>query len=82
MLILDNADDLAMVGKFIPSGQNGHVLLTTRARAVGPIAERVDIEKMGPEEGALFLLRRAKGIAKDTPLEAVVEVDRGSYFRT
>jgi hypothetical protein len=67
-----------MAGKFIPSGQNGHVLLTTRARAVGPIAQRVDIEKMGPEEGALFLLRRAKGIANDTPLEAIVEVDRGS----
>jgi tetratricopeptide (TPR) repeat protein len=78
LLILDNADDLAMAGKFIPSGQNGHVLLTTRARAVGPIAQRFDIEKMGPVEGALFLLRRAKGIAKDTPLEAVVEVDRGS----
>jgi tetratricopeptide (TPR) repeat protein len=78
LLILDNADDLGMAGKFIPSGQNGHVLLTTRARAVGPIAQRIDIEKMGPEEGALFLLRRANGIAKDTPLEAVVEVDRVS----
>jgi hypothetical protein len=78
LLILDNADDLATAGKFIPSGQNGHVLLTTRARAVGPIAQRIFIEKMGSEEGALFLLRRAKGIAKDTPLEAVVEVDRVS----
>ena len=35
LLILDNADDLAMAREFIPPGKNGHVLLTTRARATG-----------------------------------------------
>jgi len=59
-LILDNADDLTMVREFILMGGNGHVLLTVRATAVGPIAQGVDIQEMGTEEGAIFLLRRAK----------------------
>ena len=46
------------------------------------MAQRVDIKKMDPEEGAFFLLHRAKGIAKDAPLETVVEVDRASADET
>ena len=60
LLLLDNADDLTMARAFIPAGRNGHVLLTTRAQAAGAIARRVEIQEMGKEEGALFLLRRAK----------------------
>jgi hypothetical protein len=55
LLILDNADDLAMAREFIPPGNNGHVLLTTRARASGTVARRLDIKEMGTEEGALLL---------------------------
>ena len=51
-----------MAREFIPTGKNGHVLLTTRAQATGAVARLVDIQKMGTEEGALFLLRRAKYI--------------------
>ena len=43
LLILDNADDLAMTREFIPPGKNGHVLLTTRAQEVSAIARRVEI---------------------------------------
>lgn len=68
LLILDNADDLKMVGHFLPSGKQGHILLTTRTQAVGTLAQEVEIEKMEPEEGALFLLRRAKIITRDVPL--------------
>ena len=60
LLILDNADDLRMAHEFIPPGKNGHVLLTSRARATGTVARLVEIQEMGTEEGALFLLRRAK----------------------
>ena len=70
LLILDNADDFGMAREFIPPGKNGHVLLTTRARARGAVARRVEIQEMGTEEGALFLLRRAKYIAEDALLEA------------
>lgn len=76
LLILDNADDLAMVREFIPSGKNGHVLLTTRARAVGAIARLVEVQEMGIEEGALFLLRRARYVAEDASLDAADEDDR------
>jgi AAA domain len=70
LLILDNADDLRTAREFIPSGKNGHVLLTTLGHATGAVARRVDIEEMGTEEGALFLLRRAKCIEENAFLEA------------
>ncbi len=76
LLILDNADDLGITREFIPQGAKGHILLTTRAQATGPVAERVEIEEMEPEEGALFLLRRAGVISKDAPISAATAPDR------
>ena len=78
LLILDNADDIQMASEFIPAGNNGHVILTTCARAVGAIAGRVEIREMGIEEGALFILRRAKYIAETASLEAATEADRAT----
>jgi hypothetical protein len=78
LLILDNADDLGIAREFIPPGKNGHVVLTTRAQAMGTIARRVEIQEMGTQEGALFLLRRAKYIAEDAPLQAASEGDRSN----
>jgi tetratricopeptide (TPR) repeat protein len=78
LLILDNADDLGTVREFIPPGKNGHVLLTTRAWAVGTMARRVEIQEMGAEEGALFVLRRAKYIAEDAPLNIAIEADQAT----
>ncbi len=59
LLILDNADDLSIVRDFLPSATRGHVLITTRAQAVGRVAKGTVIEQLTPEEGGLFLLRRA-----------------------
>src|SRR5262249_2213899 len=64
LLILDNADDVAMAREFIPSGEKGHVVLTTRAQNTRPIAVRQAVERMGSQEGALFLLRRLGKIKK------------------
>jgi len=69
LLILDNADDLAVAREFIPSSETGHILLTTRANYTGKIAVRYHIKKMEPEEGALFLLRRLGKLKIDEPLE-------------
>jgi tetratricopeptide (TPR) repeat protein len=69
LLILDNADDLGMVRAFIPPGKNGHVLLTTRARATGAVARLVEIQEMETQEGALFLLRRSKYITPNALFE-------------
>jgi len=75
LIIFDNADDLHMVHDFLPAGDKGHILLTTRAHAMGGIARRVEIEKMDPEQGALFLLRRAGIITQDAPLSSATEAD-------
>lgn len=69
LLILDNAEDLTMVGEYFPLGNCGHILLTTRSRVMGRMAQCIEISKMKPEDGALFLLRSANLIAVDAPLD-------------
>jgi tetratricopeptide (TPR) repeat protein len=69
LLILDNADDLTLLPDFLPPNLGGHELLTTRAAATGRLANRLDIKSLLPEQGALFLLRRATRIATDAVLE-------------
>jgi TIR domain len=81
LLILDNTDDLAVARQFIPSGKSGHVLLTTRTSASGSIARRVEIQKMGTEEAALFLPRRSKYIGETSPLEAAAREGEPSRGR-
>lgn len=76
LLILDNADDIEIAYDFIPTRGEGHILLTTRSLATGPGMKSIELVKMGREEGALLLLRRAKIIAADAPLEAAGESER------
>ncbi len=78
LLILDNADDLALAREFLPQTSRGHILLTTRAQAMGGLARRVEIEKMGLEEGTLFLLRRAGRLAPDASLESAPATDHAA----
>jgi len=59
LLIFDNADTIPLIETFIPLAARGHILLTTRARATGGIAENIELEKLNPEDGALFILRRS-----------------------
>ncbi|HZU02506.1 MAG TPA: TIR domain-containing protein, partial [Ktedonobacteraceae bacterium] len=60
LLIFDNADEVALVGNYLPHQGNGSVLLTTRAHAVGGLATSVEVETMGLVEGTHLLLRRAQ----------------------
>ena len=60
LFVFDNVDDIERVYDLLPAELKGHVLLTTRIYALGTFANRVDVEKMSAEEGALLLLRRAK----------------------
>jgi tetratricopeptide (TPR) repeat protein/transcriptional regulator with XRE-family HTH domain len=71
LLILDNADDLSMVGEFLPRGGRGDILLTTRAMATGQHIEGIEIEKMGYEDGMSLLLHSAKLIRDDTKLSSI-----------
>jgi tetratricopeptide (TPR) repeat protein len=76
LLIFDNADDLAMVREFVPPVGGGHLLLTTRAHAMGRLAHRIELEQMEPEEGSLFLLRRAGIIEESDILDNASEAER------
>jgi Flp pilus assembly protein TadD len=76
LLILDNADDVAMVKPWLPVGPRGHLLLTTRAQALGTVAQRLELNKLPPEEGALLLLRRARLVAKTADLDDASDEDK------
>jgi tetratricopeptide (TPR) repeat protein len=75
LLVLDNADDLRVISDFLRREWPGHILLTTRSNATGSIG-RVELKVMGSDEGALFLLRRAKLIPVRETLRAATTVDR------
>jgi serine/threonine protein kinase/tetratricopeptide (TPR) repeat protein len=75
LLILDNVDDLAVVNEFIPREGAGHILLTARSQATGTLAQRIELEKMEPDEGALFLLRRAKVLVQEASLADAPNAD-------
>lgn len=75
LLIVDNADELSLAYDFLPTGGKGHILLTTRAQALGPLAKKIDLEKMDKEKGMLFLLRRAGVLTIEAPLSRSPETD-------
>ena len=68
LLTLDNADDLALLSEFLPSPLSGHLLLTTRAQALGGLASRIDVEPLDLDSASLLLLRRAGLLALDASL--------------
>ena len=75
LLIVDNADDLAMVWPLLPTGNKGHVLVTTRDQITGDL-ESFLVEKMDHVEGTLLLLRRAHILKPGIELEQVSLADR------
>ena len=76
LLIFDNAENPEMINDFFPQFSRGNILITTRAQAIGTLAQRIDIDLLPMEEGALFLLRRAKIIGFQDPLTDASETDR------
>jgi len=69
LLLVDNADDLDLVQPYLPRQGNGHILLTTRAHAVGMLASSVEVDTMGIMEGTHLLLRRAHRFSASSPEE-------------
>lgn len=59
LLILDNADDITWMEPFLPQAASGHLLLTTRATALAHVAQPLRLAPLIPDDGALYLLRRA-----------------------
>jgi len=77
LLILDNADDLDLAKEFLPRDPQGDLLLTTRAHALGGLAERLVVDEMQPEEGARLLLRRAGLAGNDRTLALQISSELG-----
>jgi hypothetical protein len=78
LLILDNADELSMLTDFLSGSGQGHMLLTTRAQATGKLAQSISVEKMELSEGMQLLLRRAKLLDPDEPLDSLSAAERKS----
>ncbi len=76
LLILDNADDLAVVQPFLPTVCPGHLLLTTRAQILGKLARRLEVDTLDTKVGALLLLRRAGLLPPDGLLIAASVSDQ------
>ena len=68
LLVLDNLMDFHTLEKLALSNSSGHILLTTRSQVTGTLTRSLDLQKMTPDEGALFLLRRAKLLSPQASL--------------
>jgi len=71
LLIWDNLEDLGLLDRYLPPTRQGALLLTTRCQTLGTLAEALDLVPMEPEEGLLFLVRRAKLLSPTGTLEDV-----------
>jgi tetratricopeptide (TPR) repeat protein len=76
LLILDNADNVAVVHDFLPvSLQTGRIILTTRSQVHGSIAQGIEVDRLGERESILFLLKRAKIVESSTRFAQLQETD-------
>lgn len=69
LLIWDNVEDLVLLDHFLPATRQGALLITTRRQALGALAQGVELEPMGQEEGSFFVLRRAKVLKQEATYE-------------
>jgi len=76
LLIVDNIEEFTLLQEFIPLTSKAHILLTTCSQFTGLLVQHIDLPKMDPEEGALFLLRRATCIGCKDTLEHATPADR------
>src|SRR5271166_1527480 len=60
LLILDNADDPALLTPFLPEAEHGHILVTSRAQDFQNlgIIKSVELEELPVEDATAFLLKR------------------------
>ena len=71
LLIYDNVEDLALLQQMLPAARDGAILLTTRVQATGKQFLPLEMEPPGSSEAIQLLLRRARLLAVDHPLETL-----------
>lgn len=80
LLVLDNADEPAMLKPFLPQQGKGHTLLTSRAysfQKIGLVAPR-EVNVLSPDEAREFLFRRTgKGPTEKSPEAAALAKELG-----
>jgi tetratricopeptide (TPR) repeat protein len=59
LLIWDNVEDAHLLAQFLPPTRQGAMLLTTRLRGLGTLAQGLEMPPLTQQEALLFLLRRA-----------------------
>lgn len=74
LLVLDNLEEVELISQIVPPLKDGHVILTTTTQATGPQVYTISVVQMTTDDGALFLLRRAKIIGKQDEQEATSEI--------
>ena len=71
LLILDNLEDTRMSSEFLPRNCQGSILITTRLHTLGELADSIEVETMGVEDGVLFLLRRTRLLSNTASLDTI-----------
>jgi tetratricopeptide (TPR) repeat protein len=71
LIVFDNVEDMKSLYDVLPQSGRGHILLTTTLPAAGFLTQCIEIPPLSLQEGATFLLRRAKHIKAGTMLEDV-----------
>ena len=59
LLVYDNIENMSRLSNFIPIGIKGHILITTRAQAIGGVAQRIHVKPFLPKDGARYILHRS-----------------------
>jgi hypothetical protein len=75
LLVVDNADELEVAWSLLPTGNMGHLLLTTRDQVVSGMQPFL-VEPMGGVEGTMLLLCRAGVLKAGMDLKQVPLADR------
>ncbi|MBA2393511.1 MAG: tetratricopeptide repeat protein [Ktedonobacteraceae bacterium] len=73
LLVLDNLEEMTLIEQIVPVESTGHVLLTTLTQETGHLASVIPVIEMTDEDGALFLLRRAKLIEGHTSTDTITQ---------
>lgn len=58
LLVFDNAPGGKQISEYLPQGQDGHIIITSRSLNWRQYAQPVVVEKMEPDEAIEFLLKR------------------------